>query len=77
MIEGMSLGLTPSQPSMFATPATVCAPRPSEYSIYSLLHREGGKPFGDELFADLHQEGRRGRAGGVGRPSPAGLDAFI
>jgi hypothetical protein len=60
MIEGMSLGLSPRQPDMFATTTSFCEGRVAEGSIYGLLHRECFALFPDELFADLFTSvGRR------------------
>ncbi len=60
MIEGMSLGLSPRQPGMFATTTSFCEGRVDEGSIYGLLHRECFALFPDELFADLFTSvGRR------------------
>ena len=53
MIEGMSLGLSPRQPGMFATTTSFCEGRVDEASIYGLLHRECRVLFPDEMFADL------------------------
>ena len=60
MIEGMSLGLSPRQPDMFATTTSFCEGRVAEGSIYGLLHRECFALFPDALFADLFTSvGRR------------------
>jgi hypothetical protein len=59
MIEGMSLGLTPTQSSVFTT-TEFCDGRVSPDSIYGLLHRECFRLFADEMFADLFCDvGRR------------------
>lgn len=56
----MSLGLTPSQPGLFATPASFCGPRLAPDSVYAFLHRECRALFADEMFKDLFQDvGRR------------------
>lgn len=52
----MSLGITPSQPGLFATPASFCEPRLAPDSIYAFLHRECRCLFPDELFADLFRD---------------------
>jgi hypothetical protein len=55
----MSLGVAPS-PGLIGSSAAFCASRVSENSIYALLHREGGRLFGDDLFSDLFCDvGRR------------------
>jgi hypothetical protein len=48
----MSLGLTPTQSSVFTT-TEFCDGRVSPDSIYGLLHRECFRLFPDEMFADL------------------------
>src|SRR5450755_2059694 len=56
----MSLGMTPSQPGMFATPTSFCEPRLPLNSIYAFLHRECRTLFPDQMFADLFTDiGRR------------------
>src|SRR5580704_9814417 len=52
MLEGMSLGLTPTQANVFTTTA-FCEGRVAPDSIYGLLHRECFRLFPDEMFADL------------------------
>lgn len=52
MLEGMSLGLTPTQTDVFTT-TEFCDGRVSPDSIYGLLHRECFRLFPDEMFADL------------------------
>src|SRR3954449_11353952 len=55
----MSLGVAPP-PGLIGSSAAFCAGRVGENSIYALLHREGGRLFADELFADLFCDvGRR------------------
>lgn len=55
----MSLGVAPP-PGLIGSSAAFCAGRVSERSIYALLHREGGRLFAEELFADLFCDvGRR------------------
>jgi hypothetical protein len=55
----MSLGLTPTQSSVFTT-TEFCDGRVSPDSIYGLLHRECFRLFPDEMFADLFCDvGRR------------------
>src|SRR5450432_2195520 len=59
MLEGMSLGLTPTQADVFTTTA-FCEGRVAPDSIYGLLHRECFRLFPDEMFADLFCDvGRR------------------
>ena len=59
MLEGMSLGLTPTQADVFTT-TSFCDGRIAPDSIYGLLHRECFELFPDELFADLFCDvGRR------------------
>jgi hypothetical protein len=59
MLEGMSLGLTPTQADVFTTTA-FCEGRIAPDSIYGLLHRECFRLFPDEMFADLFCDvGRR------------------
>jgi hypothetical protein len=59
MLEGMSLGVTPTQQDVFTT-ASFCDGRVAEDSIYGLLHRECLRLFPDEMFADLFCDvGRR------------------
>ena len=59
MLEGMSLGLTPTQANVFTT-TSFCDGRVAPDSIYGLLHRECFRLFPDQLFADLFREvGRR------------------
>ncbi|MHB8263825.1 MAG: transposase [Acidimicrobiales bacterium] len=56
----MTLGITPSQPSIFSTTTSFCEPRVAPESIYALLHRECSTLFADEMFADLFEDiGRR------------------
>src|SRR5580704_18306816 len=59
MLEGMSLGLTPTQADVFTTTA-FCEGRVAPDSVYGLLHRECFGLFPDEMFADLFCDvGRR------------------
>jgi Transposase DDE domain/Transposase domain (DUF772) len=58
MLEGMSLGLTPTQADVFTT-TEFCEGRVSPDSIYGLLHRECFRLFGDEMFADLFADSGR------------------
>jgi len=58
MLEGMSLGLTPTQADVFTTTA-FCEGRVAPDSIYGLLHRECFGLFGDEMFADLFADSGR------------------
>jgi hypothetical protein len=53
MLEGMSLGLTPTQADVFTTTTGFCEARVSPDSIYGLLYRECFRLFPDEMFADL------------------------
>jgi signal transduction histidine kinase len=59
MLEGMSLGLTPTQADGFTTTTGFCESRVSPDSIYGLLHRECFRLFGDEMFADLFADSGR------------------
>jgi hypothetical protein len=59
MLEGMSLGLTPTQADVFTT-TSFCEGRVAADSIYGLLHGECFELFPDGLFADLFCDvGRR------------------
>jgi hypothetical protein len=58
MLEGMSLGLTPTQSSVFTT-TEFCDGRVSPDSIYGLLHRECFRLFPDEMFVDLFADSGR------------------
>jgi hypothetical protein len=58
MLEGMSLGLTPTQADVFTT-TTFCEGRVAPDSIYGLLHRECFGLFPDEMFADLFADSGR------------------
>lgn len=56
----MTSGVTPKQVDMWRGSAGVVEGRVAPDSIWALLHREGHRLFGDELFADLFSErGRR------------------
>ena len=56
---GMTLGSTPSQADLFKGTGFV-GDRISEGSIFAVLHRDGHRLFGDEMFADLFEStGRR------------------
>jgi hypothetical protein len=56
----MSLGLSPRQQDMFATTTGFCEALVAADSIYGLLHRECGRLFADEMFADVFSDvGRR------------------
>jgi transposase len=55
----MSLGKTPKTEDLFRSSRDVCEQWLSEDSIYRILHREGGRLFADEAFADLFA--KRGR----------------
>jgi len=57
-LEGMSLGLTPTQSSVFTT-TEFCDGRVAPDSIYGLLHRECFRLFPDEMFADLFADSGR------------------
>jgi Transposase DDE domain/Transposase domain (DUF772) len=57
-LEGMSLGLTPTQANVFTT-TSFCEGRVAPDSIYGLLHRECFRLFGDEMFADLFADSGR------------------
>ena len=54
----MSLGLTPTQSSVFTT-TEFCDGRVAPDSIYGLLHRECFRLFPDEMFADLFADSGR------------------
>jgi hypothetical protein len=58
ILEGMSLGLTPTQANVFTT-TSFCEGRVAPDSIYGLLHRECFRLFGDEMFADLFADSGR------------------
>ena len=58
ILEGMSLGLTPTQANVFTT-TSFCDGRVAPDSIYGLLHRECFRLFGDEMFADLFADSGR------------------
>ncbi len=58
MLEGMSLGLTPTQADVFTT-TEFCDGRVSPDSIYGLLHRECFRLFPDGMFADLFADSGR------------------
>jgi hypothetical protein len=49
----MTLGRTPAQEDLFRSTKQYCEEGLSPTSIYALLHREGGRLFADESFADL------------------------
>lgn len=54
------MGRAPSQADLFRSTAAFCEPRVAPGSIYGLLHRECGRLFPDEMFADLFTDvGRR------------------
>jgi hypothetical protein len=54
------LGRTPRQGDLFRSTVGFCEPRIAPISIYGLLHRECGRLFPDEMFADLFTDvGRR------------------
>jgi hypothetical protein len=55
----MTLGKSPTAPDFFSSTNEFCDQRLAPNSIYAFLHREGGRLFPDELFADLFAE--RGR----------------
>jgi Transposase domain (DUF772)/Transposase DDE domain len=59
MLEGMSLGLTPTQADVFTTTTGFCESRVSPDSLYGLLHRECFGLFPDEMFADLFADSGR------------------
>jgi hypothetical protein len=66
----MTMGRTPVQPDLFASPAGFCAGRVAPGSIYGILHRQGLLLFPDEMFADLFE--------GTGRRSvPPGIVAVV
>jgi len=49
----MTLGRTPAHQDLFRSTKQYCEEGLSPTSIYALLHREGGRLFADESFADL------------------------
>ena len=54
------MGLTPTQADLFRSTVGFCDGRVAPGSIYGLLHRDCGRLFPDELFADLFTDvGRR------------------
>ncbi|MGY1868673.1 IS1182 family transposase [Nocardia gipuzkoensis] len=56
----MTLGRVPSQGDLLRSTVQFCAGRVGENSIYGVLHRECGRLFPDEMFADLLTDiGRR------------------
>ena len=56
----MTLGLSPRQVGLFGSSVGFCEPRVAPESIYGLLHRECGRLFPDQMFADLFTDvGRR------------------
>ncbi|MEV6324777.1 transposase [Nocardia sp. NPDC051787] len=56
----MTLGRVPSQGDLLRSTVEFCAGRVGEDSIYGVLHRECGRLFPDEMFADLFTDvGRR------------------
>lgn len=56
----MTLGLAPRQAGLFGSSVGFCEPRLAPESIYGLLHRECGRLFPDQMFADLFTDvGRR------------------
>jgi Transposase DDE domain/Transposase domain (DUF772) len=56
----MTVGVTPSQADLLKGTAAFCAGRVGEESIWAVLHRDGHRLYGDELFADLFADsGRR------------------
>ncbi len=56
----MTLGRSPGQADLFRSTAGFCDGRVAPESIYALLHRECGRLFPDEMFADLFTDvGRR------------------
>jgi IS5 family transposase len=59
MLEGMSLGLTPTQADVFTTTTGFCESRVSPDSIYGLLHRECFGLFPDQMFVDLFADSGR------------------
>ncbi|MEV6393132.1 transposase, partial [Nocardia xishanensis] len=56
----MTLGRVPSQGDLLRSTVEFCAGRVGEGSIYGVLHRDCGRLFPDEMFADLFTDvGRR------------------
>lgn len=60
-LEGaVTAGVTPAQPSLLTGTARLCDGLVGYDSVWGLLHREGHRLFGDEMFADLFADtGRR------------------
>ena len=52
----MTLGRTPGQADLFRSTVGFCDERVAPESIFGLLHRECGRLFPDEMFADLFAE---------------------
>lgn len=52
----MTLGRTPAHQDLFRSSADYCGEKLSPTSIYTLLYREGGRLFADEMFADLFND---------------------
>ena len=52
----MTLGRTPAHEDIFRSTKIYCGDDLSPTSIYSLLYREGGQLFGDDMFADLFED---------------------
>jgi Transposase DDE domain/Transposase domain (DUF772) len=58
--EPMTVGVAPSQADLLKGTAAFCDGRVGEDSVWSVLHRECHRLFGDEVFADLFADiGRR------------------
>jgi len=56
----MTVGVAPRQADLLKGTAVFCDGRVGESSIWAVLHRDGHRLFGDELFADLFADsGRR------------------
>src|SRR5271170_7327862 len=56
----MTVGVAPRQADLLKGTAVFCDGRVGEGSIWAVLHRDGHRLFGDELFADLFADsGRR------------------
>lgn len=49
----MTLGRVPSPGDLLRSTVEFCSGRLAEHSIYGVLHREYGRLFPDEMFADL------------------------
>jgi hypothetical protein len=59
-VGAVTAGAAPSQSDLFKGTAAFCDGRVGEDSVWAVLHRDGQRLFGDELFSDLYADrGRR------------------